>query len=1083
MKNYKIGFKAFFFFMMSFCTIPLMAQTTPITGIVEDANGLPIAGVSIVVKKENIKVESTSSNEQGEFSLIGLTANNSYTLEFSHVRYEMQTKINVNPSSSVKHTIVLLDASNNVEEVVVVGYGTQSKRNVTSAISQYDGKKMEGAVVNSIGDNLKGKMGGVRVTTTNMQPGANPRFLIRGGSSINQSNDPIILVDGVQRDMTGLNPNDIESIEVLKDAASAGIYGARASNGVVMITTKKGRSLSSQITFQAQSGVQEPERKFDLMNAGDYLKTLRPALAESLFPNVLNGAESAGVGNDENSIWTTRYLKDGESVPKGWQSIIDPVDPSKTIVFQNTDQQKNWFDKAKWSSYYAGVNGGSEKMQYAASTGYTKDTGIGVATGYSAFTFHGNTNFEVRKGLKSMTTFDYGQTTTQDFPDNTRNTVIRGLSIPFTHRDYLPNGTPALGTNSSTPPATFYEEYYDRNNLQKRITINSKLDWTILPGLNAVAQITNHNRHTRSNYFIKGNAISNLRETHEGFSETNRLNFQTYLNYKKTLNTDHQLDLLGGYDYTYDKLNSLDARVTGAISDNVPTLNAGTQSVTGYPANTRTEEALISYFGRANYNFLSRYLFSFIMRADGSSKFSKDNRWGYFPAGSAGWIISDESFWKKNNIVNQFKLRTSFGITGNNDIGLYDTYGSYSIGNNYAGNSAIMLGTMPNYDLRWETTKQFDIGFDANLFNNKVRFATDYYVKETDDLLFSVTLPDITGYKTAIANVGKVKFYGFDVELSSTNVARENFEWTTDFTYSYNMNKVLKLNDNGNPQNRIGGTVVANGDQFAGIAENERLGALFGYRVSHIIETMDEADAAMYDDLSRGYRRSDRENSSIDPTLAGRKDIGDYEWVNRLGSSTDANGEEKISAEDQFLLGNVVPHSTGGLTNTFRYKNISLLIAFDYAFGHVVYNALQSRYFQATFGNGNYNLVNEVSETWKEPGDDTKYARFNANDSDWGNRNFSRPSNIFAQKGDYIALRDVVLSYSLSQEWVSSRLGMKGLTLSLTGNTLHYFTAVQGVSPESITAGNLYSVTDNYDTNYNPYPPARKILFGLKATF
>jgi len=1030
---------------------------------------------------DNLIVGSTSSNAHGAFEVADLNATATYIVEFSHVSYERRTEQNVIPGVAL--TIELLDLSTGMDEVVVVGYGTQSRRNVTTSISQYDGKKMEGAVVNSIGDALKGKMGGVRVTTTDMQPGANPRFLIRGGSSINQSNDPIILVDGVQRDMTGLNPNDIESIEVLKDAASAGIYGARASNGVVMITTKKGSNAEPQITFQAQSGIAQPERGFDLMSAGDYLKTMRPALAESMFPDVLYGAESAGVGNDENSIWTTRYLNDGEGVPQGWQSIIDPIDPTKTIIFQNNDQQKNWFDNARWSSYYAGVNGGSEKMQYAASAGYTEDTGVGVATGFSALTFHGNTTFKIRENLTSSTTFDYGQTTTQDFPGNTRNTVIRGLSIPFTHRDYLADGTPTLGPNSSTPPATFYAEYYDRNNIQKRSSVGSKLDWAIIPGLNAVTQLTNHNRHTRSNFFMRGNAISNLRETHEGYSEVNRLNFQAYLNYKKTFNADHQVDLLGGYDYMYDKVNSLDARVTGAISDNVPTLNAGTQSITGYPRNTRTEEALISYFGRANYSYMNRYLFSVMMRADASSKFSDGNRWGYFPAASAGWIISDEEFWKQNNVVSQLKLRTSYGITGNNSIGLYDTYGSYTIGNNYSGNSAVMLGTMPNYGLRWETTRQFDVGFDASMFNNRIRFVSDYYQKHTTDLLFSVTLPDITGYSTSIANVGEVKFHGFDFEVSSTNISNGDFQWTTDFTYSYNMNRVQKLADNGNPQNRIGGVVVADGTQFGGIAEGERLGGLYGYKVSHILETQAEANAAMHDDLSRGYRRSDRQNSSTNPALAGRKDIGDYEWVNRPGSSTDANGNDRITSEDQFLLGYVVPHSTGGLTNTFRYKNLSLLVALDYALGHTVYNALQGRYFLATFGNGNYNLVNDVKDTWKAPGDDTKYARFNANDSDWGNRNFSRRSNIFAQKGNYLAIRDVVLSYNLPQQWVESRLGMKGLTVSLSGNTLHYFTAVDGVSPEAITAGSLYSVTDNYDTDYNPYPPARKFLFGIKATF
>lgn len=1079
----KNKFKTFFFLLLLLCSLDVMAQSQLIEGKITTPEGDPLVGVSVQLKQGDSDISATLSDGNGAFSLKGAEVGKTYSIHFNYVGFEpLVRQIAALDQDLPPLEIEMKNISMDLDQVVVVGYGTQKTRNVTTAISRLDGKKLEGAAVNNIGDGLKGKMGGVRVTTTNMQPGASPHFLIRGGSSINQSNDPIILVDGVQRDITGLNPNDIESVDILKDAASAGIYGARASNGVIMITTKKGSNQGANITFQAQSGIQQPETKFDLMSAGDYIKTMRPALAQGLFPAVLYGAESAGVGNDENSVWTTRYLKDGEQVPKGWQSVIDPVDPTKTIIFENNDQQKQWFDDASWSSYYVGVNGGSDKVQYAASSGYTDDGGIGVATGFKALTFHGNTTFEIRKGLKASTTFDYGQTTMQDFPSNTRNTVIRGLSIPFTHRDFMEDGTPALGTNATTLPAAFYEAYYDRNNIQKRASVNMKLDWRIIDDLTAVAQITNHNRHTRSNGFIKGNAISMLRETDEGYSETNRLNFQTYLNYKKKIENVHDIDLLAGYDYTYDKVNSLDAKVTGAISDNVPILDAGSQSVTGYPKNTRTKEGLISYFGRANYSYLNRYLLSFVFRADGSSKFSNENRWGYFPAGSLGWIVSDEDFWKKNDIVNMLKLRGSYGLTGNNGIGLYDTYGSYSIGNTYNNNPATTLGSMPNYNLKWETTAQLDIGVDAGLFNNRVKVSADYYNKQTNDLLFSVTLPDITGYSTSIANVGKVKFYGFDFELSSVNIQNDNFEWTTNFTYSYNMNKVVKLADNGNPQNRIGGIIMGNGQQFGGIAEGERLGGLYGYKVDHIIETLAEANAAMYDELSRGYRRSDGKNSSTDPGLAGRKDVGDYEWANRPGSSLDANGHDMITAEDQFLLGYVAPTTTGGLSNTFRYKRFSLDVVLDYALGHTVYNALQMRYFEATFGNGNYNLVYDVQDAWKKPGDKTKYAQFNANDPDWGNRNYGRTSDVFAQKGDYLCIRDVSIAYNLPVK-MASRLGMKNLTVSLSGNTLYYFTAVDGVSPEAVTTGSLYGVTDTYNTNYNPYPPSRKILLGIKANF
>ncbi len=1067
----RINFLLMFTFFLNI--MGLSAQNITLRGNVSDGNNEPLIGVNVVQKGTT---NGTVTDIDGNFNL---QVPKGSVIAFSYIGFLTQE---FPAADSGVMNVVMSEDTGLLDEVVVVGYGTQSRYTLTTAIGQYSGEKMEGSPVNSIGENLKGKVSGLRVATTSMEPGANPRFLIRGGSSINQSNDPIIMVDGVQRDMTGLNPNDIESIEILKDAASAGIYGSRASNGVILITTKKGTSSKkSQIVFNAQLGYQQPERKYDLMNAADYLRIVRPALEESLFPSVLYGAESAGTGNNEGSKWTPRYLEDGEAVPNGWQSIIDPVNPTKTIIFQDNDQQSQWFGDALWQSYYVGVNGGADKMTYAASAGYTSDSGMGVATGFDRFTFHGNTSFEVVKNLTASTTFDYGETKMEDFPSNTRNTVIRGLSIPNTHRDYLEDGTPALGTNNTTITAAFYDRYYVRNNIQKRSSFNMNLNWKIVDGLNAVVQISNHNRHTRSNSFIKANAISTLRETREGFSELNRVNFQTYLNYKKSFADKHRIDLLGGYDFNYDKVNSLDAAVTGAISDKVPTLNAGTESVSGYPTNTRTREAMISYFGRGNYSFLDRYMLSLTMRADASSKFAKENRWGYFPATSFGWLISEEPFWNVED-MNMFKLRLSYGLTGNNGIGLYDTYGSYNIGNIYNGNATTTLGIMPNHGLTWETTSQFNIGVDLGFFDNRIRVIADYYNKVTSDLLFDITLPDITGYSTATANIGKVRFYGADFELSSVNIRKKNFEWSTDFTYSYNMNKVLKLPDNGIPGNRINGIILGDGTQYGGIAEGERLGRFYGYKVDHILETEAQADAALYDALSRGFRRSDRLNSSSDPALAGRKDVGDYEWKNRPGSSTDANGNDIINAEDQFLLGYVAPHSTGGLTNNFRYRNFSLSITLDYALGHSIFNAMQMRYFMATMGNANYNLVNDVKTAWKKPGDNTKYARFTANDPDWGNRNYGRTSDIFTEKGDYLALRDVVFSYDLSSKLIRS-FGMQNLTLSLSGNTLMYFTAVKGVSPEAVTTGGLYSYADTYSKNYNPYPPARKILFGLKAVF
>ena len=541
---------------------------------------------------------------------------------------------------------------------------------------------------------------------------------------------------------------------------------------------------------------------------------------------------------------------------------------------------------------------------------------------------------------------------------------------------------------------------------------------------------------------------------------------------------------MAGYDFLKRKINGMSMTVQGAESDKTPTLGAGTTPTAW--TDTQTPWCQISYFGRLNYNYKEKYMLGFTMRADGSSLFAKDNRWGYFPAVSAGWVVSEEKFWNVEKF-NQLKLRLSYGLTGNNNVDYYDTLGAYSVTGIYAGSGATLASTLPNLGLTWEKTKQFDIGLDMAFFNNRLRVAADYYSKKSEDLLFDVSLPDTSGYGSAMQNVGSIRFYGLEFEISSVNVSTKNFSWTTDFTYSFNANKVLSLPDeyyykdiDGKDAWRIGGyTMSESGYRFGGTAVGEPLGRIYGYKTSHIIESEAQADAALYDSNSHGYRRSDG------LSIAGRKDVGDYEWKNRAGSALAADGREQINGEDMFLLGNVVPHSTGGMNNTFKFKNLTLSVYLDYALGHSIYNYQYTRCFQTSMGNCNWNLVYDALNTWQKPGDDTKFARLTPNDADGGNRNYSRISNINVQKADYLCLRDVTLSYDLPLRWIR-KVGLGRLTVSVSGNTLCYWTGVKGISPESASVGSstgMYSVTSSSATSFNNYPPTRKVLFGLKATF
>lgn len=1050
-------YQLYFFLLISLASIMgASAQEVNISGVVIDNEGLTMPGVTVSVKGTST---GTITDMDGKYSL---NSQKGAVLVFSFIGY-ITKEVKVGDEYTIN--ITLAPSTIGLDEVVVVGYGTQSKRTITSAVTKVSGDVLKNVPVSSVAEGLKGKIAGARLYSKNNTPGADATIRIRGGSSINKSNDPLILVDGIERTFSGLNPNDIESIEVLKDAASTAIYGSRASNGVVLITTKTGATNQAPtITFEANVALQQAERLYDFMNARDYINTVRPAVALSPNPDYnFKDGYSASSGNTDSSIYSTRYLMEGESIPSGYQSMPDPLDPTKTLIFQDNNFQKEIYRNALWQNYYVGINGGSEKIKYNASAGYTNDGGVAIATNYSRLSMRNNLDIKINKKLSFAMGFDYSKTNSSEYP-NQMNVISRGLATPATQKKYNADGTPTKGRNATSPNPLWYEYYKDQSNVKKRLAAFGRLTYRIIDGLKAEVQVSTFNHHWRSDSFEKANEFNGLRTTTAEYGELNRNKLEVFGTYNKSIN-EHSFSITAGYSYQRNKNQSMSATVTGASSDKVPTLTAGpTKKAAG---SNFTEEVTIGYFGRLTYDYQKKYLFSATFREDASSRFAPGNQWGFFPGASLGWVMSEEAFMKNIKFVDNFKWRLSYGQTGNNSIGLYDALGKYSTNAKYNGTAGIVPATMPNFDLTWEVSTQLDAGFDLSLFNNRLNITVDYFDKRTDKLLFSKELPNTSGFSEVQTNIGKVKFYGFDFELSSTNIQSDNFIWESKFTWSFVKNKVLKLPDNGRYRNRIGGITLADGTAFGGIAEGEPLYRYYGYVVDHIIETQEQADNAMYDSFAKGYRHSDGKK------IAGRKEIGDYEWKNRKGSAT-KDGKAYIDSQDQFLLGYTVPHSTGGLNNSFTYKNFTLNIFLDWALGHSINNTSEMRYFMNTFAY-NYMLVDDVKKCWKQPGDKTKYARFTANDPDDGNSNFNRTSNIFNYKGDYLCIREISLQYNVPVTKLA-KLGIKALSFTLSGNNLHYFTAVKGVSPE-------VGASSTYDASYYNYPPIRKYSIGAKVTF
>ncbi|MDT3367682.1 MAG: TonB-dependent receptor [Bacteroidota bacterium] len=1043
-------------FVLLLFSLSIAAQEYTITGVVTDHEGLTIPGASVSVKNTT---RGTITDLDGKYSI---AVSKGEVLIYSFVGYKPQEQ---SIADSRPVNIKLSISTVGLDEVVVVGYGTQSRRTITSAITKVGGEALKNIPISTVGEGLKGKIAGARLYSNNNTPGADVTIRIRGGSSINKSNDPLILVDGVERAFSGINPNDIESIEILKDAASTAIYGSRASNGVVLITTKKGDfGKKANITFEANLAMQEPETLYDFMNAEDYLRTVRPAVAigpNSKY-NQMDGY-SASSGNTASSIYSTRYLKDGETVPAGYKSMIDPIDPTKTLIFQDNNFQDEIYKKALWQNYYVGIDGGNDGIKYSSSIGYTDDGGVALATGFQRLSMRSAMDIKINEHLNFASGFDYSKTDSEEY-SNQMNVISRGLATPPTQKKYNDDGTPTKGYNATSPNPIWYKYYNDQSTVDKRLSAYGKLTYRIIDGLKADVQLSTYNHHSKDDSFMKANEFNGLRPTTSSFGELNRNKLEAYGTYNKSI-LDHSFSVMAGYSYQRDKNQALSASVTGASSDKVPTLTAGPDKTDA--TSSFTEDVTIGYFGRLSYDFKKKYLFSATFREDASSRFASGHQWGFFPGASAGWVVSDESFMKNIKNLDNLKLRVSYGQTGNNSIGLYDAYGKYSTSAKYNGIAGIVPSTMPNTELTWEVSTQLDAGFDLSIFNNRLSISGDYFNKITDNLLFSKELPNTSGFSNVQTNIGKVKFYGFDIEVSSTNIQTKDFSWNSKLTWSFVKNKVLKLPDNGREKNRIGGITLADGTSFGGTAEGESLYSYYGYVVDHIIETQEGADNAIYDSKAKGYRFSDKKK------IAGRKEIGDYEWKNRDGS-LQRNGKDYIDDQDQFLLGYTVPTSTGGLNNSFSYKNFNLNIFLDWALGHSIQNSSEMRYFMNTFAN-NYTLIDEVKECWSKPGDNTKYARFTANDPDDGNSNFSRSSNVFNYKGDYLCIREVSLQYNVPSSKLG-KFGIQNLAFTLSGNNLHYFTAVKGVSPEVGTS-------TTYNSSYYNYPPIRRFSAGIKVTF
>ncbi len=1025
----------------------LQAQEITIKGGVCDNQGEVLPGVSVVVKGTT---HGTITDIDGNFELVVTPGT---TLVFTYVGF-LPHEIKI---TNQEHLNVVLRVSTiGLDEVMVVAYGTQSRRTLTSSVSKVNTKELENMSVNNIMDALKGKVAGARIYGSSGQPGESPTIIIRGGSSINKSNSPLILVDGFERGYNEINPNDIESIQVLKDAESTALYGSRASNGIVLITTKSGILATPKITFQSDFSLQQIERYYDLCSAEEYLSIIRPSVARSPNPkwNKQNNYAYSS-GNTSTSSFTTHYLEQGEEIPQGWKKMSDPLDPSKTLIFQDNNMLDIAFSTAFRQNYYLGVDGGDEKLKYSASIGYTDDEGVAKGTGWNRLSARAVADYRVKRNLSVSTNINYQRSNLQD-NSHQYQAVSRSLYLPPTQRIYNDNGTPAKGYNATAAPLPWWLNAHQRETMLRQTNVSGALNWGITDNLIVTGTATTYFSTREFDGFQRANEFNSLRPATSTLGNTERNQFEGLLKYDNSFE-GHAISSLLGVSYINTKVKALTASAQGASSDKIETLNAAPEK-TG-ASTSKTEEVLASVFAKASYNYKNKYLLSVSVRRDGSSRFGANHKWAYFPGASIGWVVSEEDYLRNNSILSFMKLRSSIGQTGNNAVGIYTAQGAYTATYKYNNAAGIVNTSMPNLNLTWETTTQVDLGIDAGFLRDNIFLTFDVFNKRTDDLIFSKPLPNTSGFSSIETNIGTVRFYGFDLEITSKNLQSKNFSWETSFAWGYVKNKVVSLPDNGQVKNRIGGIYLPDGKSFGGIAEGEPLYRIYGYKSEYILDTDEQAANARYDELARGY------DYRTGKFTKGQKFAGDYEWKDR-------NEDGRITEVDQFELGVTVPHSTGGLTNTFNYRNFSLRIYLDWAIGHTLIDTDFKYHMMSTF-NGNTNLAREALSAWTKSGDaaKTKWARIAAHDSN-ENWNYRRDSDIITFKGDYLCIRDISLGYTIPKK-IIDQIGLHAATIFVSGNNLHYFTAVQATPPE-------VGVINNATTGY---PPIRRFTLGFKVEF
>lgn len=1037
------------FIFLFFQAFTLYAQNLTVKGKVSDGKGSPLPGATVKVKGTS---NGVVTNVNGDYTIN--IANRNAVLIFSFISFQSEERV-VGINTQVN--VTLNESAISLNDVVVVGYGEMKKKLLSTAVSGVNARQIEDRLVATPGEALVGQVSGVQISQALGDPGAAPVITIRGLGSIGAGNSPLFVVDGYPLnnadDFNNINPADIETIQVLKDAAAAAIYGSRGGNGIIIVTTKRGKSGTTKFNLTTNTGFANVSKKVAVLDKDQYVDYVRDAFSNSAktLPAIYN-------------------------------------DPSG---LPNTNWQDEIFRRGWTSSYAISASGGNDKVTFNVTGSYYRQTGIIKATDFNRYNMRASMDAQLTKKLK----FSFNvapsyainnQTATGGGlnnalingigvnPSGVGGTVISALLQPpiipvmqpngdYTNATAILSGAGQTFNGNPYNPVSVLDLYKDKTSTG-RLLSNTAIDFEIIKGLKFRSSFGFEGIFNNRNWFVPSTLqsdngptanINNPLLTNVRARTTQGTNYnyvsENTLNYNTKFGANHNLTLLAGYSFqknTYTETSQ--AGQNGSVTNTIVQNPNDAGVILGTYA--YSSNALISGFGRANYSYKDKYLLSASVRTDGSSRFGVNNQYATFPAFSAAWRVGEEGFMKKISAISELKLRGSYGVSGNNNIGDYNSQ-SYATQVNYvfgAGNASPVFGFSPtslaNPDLTWETNKQTDIGLEIGLLGDRIYFTADAYHRLTNNLLLSRGVPGIYGYATTIfTNVGSVENNGLEFSIKTANLSGK-VKWTTDANISFNQNKVIKLTDDGN---------------FVGYD------AAFGYTNS-IRVVPGEAISSFYGYKQIGVYKDAADVAASAKWASGGSVPGDVKYA-------DINGDGKIDASDIVNIGSPLPKFNYGMTNRFDYRNFTFSFLFQGVYGNKILNS-SDRY--TDYYNGSFNVRTNALNRWRSPDDPGNGMTPRAAATNPSSTTVVSTRNIF--DGSYLRLRNITLGYTVTGKTLQV-LGISSARVFLTAENVVTFTKYFGYNPEvNVWAG---SPAPRYGVDQGTYPLPRTFSFGLNIGF